>query len=212
MPLDGAIVGGNASNEGSVLVECKTSRADFKKDFSKSFRIEPEQGIGNWRYYMCPTDIIKVDEIPDKWGLIYVNEKRKLKVIKHPYKDSLRGSKYNVINTENERYLLTRWLSKTEEPEKVMLMLRETNNKFNNLCKSYDIIKTENKNLLKFKRVLTNTGNDKINENTIDNINDEMSRLYNIEWYLSMYKETGEERYLKLALSKTKDEERKVCF
>lgn len=93
-----------------------------------------------------------------------------------------------------------------------MLMLRETNNKFNNLCKSYDIIKTENKNLLKFKRVLTNTGNDKINENTIDNINDEMSRLYNIEWYLSMYKETGEERYLKLALSKTKDEERKVCF
>lgn len=203
---------GNASNEGSVLVECKTSRADFKKDFSKSFRIEPEQGIGNWRYYMCPTDIIKVDEIPDKWGLIYVNEKRKLKVIKHPYKDSLRGSKYNVINTENERYLLTRWLSKTEEPEKVMLMLRETNNKFNNLCKSYDIIKTENKNLLKFKRVLTNTGNDKINENTIDNINDEMSRLYNIEWYLSMYKETGEERYLKLALSKTKDEERKVCF
>ena len=57
---------GNASNEGSVLVECKTSRADFKKDFSKSFRIEPEQGIGNWRYYMCPTDIIKVDEIPDK--------------------------------------------------------------------------------------------------------------------------------------------------
>lgn len=161
---------------------------------------------------MCPTDIIKVDEIPDKWGLIYVNEKRKLKVIKHPYKDSLRGSKYNVINTENERYLLTRWLSKTEEPEKVMLMLRETNNKFNNLCKSYDIIKTENKNLLKFKRVLTNTGNDKINENTIDNINDEMSRLYNIEWYLSMYKETCEERYLKLALSKTKDEERKVCF
>lgn len=203
---------GNAVNEGSVLVECKTSRADFKKDFTKAFRKEPELGIGNWRYYMCPTDIIKLDEIPEKWGLIYVDEKRKLKVIKHPYKYSLRESKYKVINTENERYLLTRWLSKTEEPEKVMMMLRETNNKFNNLCKSYDIVTKENKNLNKFRRLLERSGSDSINENTIDTVNDEMSRLYNIEWYLSMYKETGEERYLNLALSKTKDEDRKVCF
>lgn len=203
---------GGAANEGSVLVECKTSRADFKKDFSKAFRIEPELGIGNWRYYMCPTDIINVEEIPENWGLIYVNEKRKLKVIKHPYKDNQRASKFKTINTENERYLLTRWLSKTEDPEKVMMILRETNNKFNNLCKSYDIIKNENKNLNKFKRLLERSGSDSINENTIDHVNDEMSRLYNLEWYLSMYKETGEERYLNLALSKTNDEKRKVCF
>ena len=192
---------GNASNEGSVLVECKISRADFKKDFSKSFRIEPEQGIGNWRYYMCPTDIIKIDEIPEKWGLIYVNEKRKLKVIKHPYKDSLRGSKYNVINTENERYLLTRWLSKTEEPEKVMLMLRETNNKFNNLCKSYDKIKCENSDLNKYKRLINKSI---INKKTVDNINQEIDRLDIMNMYLNKYKETQDIKYLNYALNYTK--------
>lgn len=194
---------GNAANEGSILVECKTSRADFKKDFSKAFRIEPEKGIGNWRYYMCPTDVIKVDEIPDKWGLVYVNEKRKLKVIKHPYKDSLRKSKYQIINTENERYLLTRWLSKTEEPEKVMMMLRETNNKFSNLCKSYEKLKEENKMYSGIQNLIYEFGSDEINEKTISEINREFSRRARTEWYLKKYKETQDNKWLELALNNT---------
>lgn len=191
---------GNAANEGSVLVECKTSRADFKKDFSKAFRQNPDIGIGNWRYYMCPTDLIKPEEIPDKWGLIYVNEKRKLKVVKHPYKDSLRKSKYTIINTENERYLLTRWLSKTENPEKVMLMLRETNNKFNNLCKAYDRQKDQLKKFEGIETLLYLYGGEKMGEMTITAINKEMSRLSNIEYYLKQYKQTNEQEWLDMAL------------
>ena len=38
---------GGARYEGSILVECKTSRADFKQDFKKAFRQDPELGIGN---------------------------------------------------------------------------------------------------------------------------------------------------------------------
>lgn len=190
---------GGASYEGSMLVECKTSRADFRKDFQKAFRIEPEKGIGNWRYYMCPTDIIKVDEIPDKWGLIYVNEKRKLKIIKNPYKDSMRESKYNTIDTENERYLLTRWLSKTEEPEKVMMMLRETNNKYNNLIKSYDLMKEQNRKYSSMERLLGHYGNEKVNKESVENITKDLNRLEHMEWALQQYQETKDEKFLNIA-------------
>lgn len=191
---------GNASNEGSILIECKTSRADFKKDFQKTFRIEPEKGIGNWRYYMCPTDVIKLEEIPEKWGLIYVNEKRKLKVIRHPYKETQRKSKYQVINTENERFLLTRWLSKTEEPEKVMMMLRDSNNKFNNLCKVYDRLKENHKKYDGIESLLFEFGHTDFNKNTIKEINKEYCRLSRTEFYLEQYKKTQEEKWLNLAL------------
>lgn len=157
---------------------------------------------------MCPTDIIKPDEIPDKWGLIYVNDKRKITVIKHPYKDNLRESKFKTINTENERYLLTRWLSKTEDPEKVMLMLRETNNKFNKLCKNYDNLKDENKKLHSVKNIVKNLEYEK--KIDINKLNDELQRLNEIEFYLTMYKDTGDEKFLNIALNKVKDDGRKV--
>lgn len=38
----------------SVLIECKASRADFKKDFKKPFRLSGK-GLGQYRFYMCPT-------------------------------------------------------------------------------------------------------------------------------------------------------------
>lgn len=61
----------------SILIECKVSRSDFLKDKKKLHR---QKGMGNWRFYMCPTGLIKVEELPSKWGLIYVNEKGKAKL------------------------------------------------------------------------------------------------------------------------------------
>ena len=72
---------GNLNKEGSFIVECKTSRADFKKDESTLFRINPELGCGNWRYFLVQENLVQPHEIPDKWGLIYVNEKGKCKLI-----------------------------------------------------------------------------------------------------------------------------------
>src|ERR1700743_1391059 len=63
--------------EHSVLIECKVSRSDFLADKHKSFRKEPHLGMGNQRFYCCPTGLIKVEELPEGWGLIYVNEKGK---------------------------------------------------------------------------------------------------------------------------------------
>jgi hypothetical protein len=56
----------------SYLIECKTSRADFLGDAEKPFRKRPGRGIGNYRYYMIPNGLVKPDELPPKWGLLYV--------------------------------------------------------------------------------------------------------------------------------------------
>lgn len=55
----------------SYMIECKVTRADFRKDAKKSFRINPNSGMGDYRYYCCPKDLIKPEELPYGWGLLY---------------------------------------------------------------------------------------------------------------------------------------------
>jgi hypothetical protein len=54
----------------SVLVECKVSRADFLVDCSKPFRLRPELGVGNERFYLAPHGRISPEELPSGWGLL----------------------------------------------------------------------------------------------------------------------------------------------
>lgn len=63
--------------EGSTLIETKITRSDFKADAKKEFRSCGSKGIGQLRYYACPEDLIKPEELPEKWGLIYVYPKNK---------------------------------------------------------------------------------------------------------------------------------------
>ncbi|EKA5635910.1 hypothetical protein OKZ62_001814 [Vibrio navarrensis] len=65
----------------TIVVEVKISRSDFFADRKKPFRIKPESGMGNYRYYMCPEGLIDQTELPTKWGLIYVGARGKIKVI-----------------------------------------------------------------------------------------------------------------------------------
>lgn len=62
---------------GSFLVEAKMSISDFRADAKKEFRQNPESGVGKYRYYACPEGLLKPEDLPEKWGLIYVNEKGK---------------------------------------------------------------------------------------------------------------------------------------
>lgn len=55
----------------SVLIECKTSLADFRRDLHKWFR-QPGFGIGQQRFFMAPQGVIPVSELPDGWGLLEV--------------------------------------------------------------------------------------------------------------------------------------------
>lgn len=65
----------------SCLIECKTSRADFIADRKKKFRIAPELGMGNFRFMMTPENLITIDELPEKWGLLTVSKNGRVKKV-----------------------------------------------------------------------------------------------------------------------------------
>lgn len=60
----------------SILIECKASRADFLSDKKKLFRQEPELGLGCYRLYLCPPEVIQPKDLPEGWGLLWVRGKR----------------------------------------------------------------------------------------------------------------------------------------
>ena len=62
---------GWAPGAGSVLIECKLSRSDFLRDAAKTVRRNPRAGMGQRRYYLCPSDVIQVKDLPPKWGLLW---------------------------------------------------------------------------------------------------------------------------------------------
>lgn len=136
---------GNGYDVGTILLEAKTSRADFLADRKKPHRIAPETGIGKWRYFICPTDLIQPEELPERWGLIYVSAGKRCKYIKGAMavsKDCVgyQGKKYrNGIaleqsfndftfaerNVSNEMNLLTLALARLQNPEQYLYLQRE---------------------------------------------------------------------------------------
>ncbi len=56
----------------SILIECKTSVTDFRRDLSKWYR-NSGPGIGQHRYFMAPKGVIPQDEVPPGWGLLEVS-------------------------------------------------------------------------------------------------------------------------------------------
>jgi len=91
---------GFGSHGHSVLIEVKCSRSDFHADKKKKFRINPEFGMGTQRFYCCPTGLLKVEDLPKGWGLIYVSDKWKAKCVHTPYKGNIgerhKGHKKNM--------------------------------------------------------------------------------------------------------------------
>lgn len=71
------------TSNNSYLIECKTSRADFIADSKKPWRLAPERGMGNYRFFMCVPGLIQADELPEGWGLLYCHE-RTTEIVKAP--------------------------------------------------------------------------------------------------------------------------------
>ena len=57
----------------STLVEVKVSRADFLADRKKPHRADSVLGMGRYRYYFCPPGLVRVEELPARWGLAEVS-------------------------------------------------------------------------------------------------------------------------------------------
>lgn len=92
----------------SVLIECKTSRSDFFAEFKKPHRING-RGMGKYRLFCVPTGLIKESELPEKWGLIYVNDSMKTTAIvnpfRQPYPEKFTWS-FNDFDSDSERHIM----------------------------------------------------------------------------------------------------------
>lgn len=65
----------------SVLIEVKTSYSDFLHDKNKRHK-KYSIGMGQQRYFCCPFGMIKTEELPDKWGLLTINQSGKIELVK----------------------------------------------------------------------------------------------------------------------------------
>jgi hypothetical protein len=70
----------------SVLVECKLARADFLADRGKPFRQKPEEGVGSERFYLTPSALVRLEELPPGWGLLEFRRGR-VEVVEHSAKN-----------------------------------------------------------------------------------------------------------------------------
>lgn len=61
----------------SILVECKSSRADFYADKKKRSRKIYMPALGHWRFYLTLPGVINGEiEIPQGWGLYEIDNKK----------------------------------------------------------------------------------------------------------------------------------------
>lgn len=69
----------------SVVIEVKVSHSDFLNDKKKFCRSETAERkhyqAGRVRWYLCPEGIIRKEELPEKWGLLYRNGKKVYPVV-----------------------------------------------------------------------------------------------------------------------------------
>lgn len=74
------------------LIEVKISRSDFLSDKKKFWRKNPQYGIGVFRSYLCPVNLIYPNELPRFWGLLWVDDKGQITIIKEPEAQSCNHS------------------------------------------------------------------------------------------------------------------------
>lgn len=118
------------NQDGSVVVEVKVSRSDFLADFKKPHRSGDTTGIGLYRYYMCPEGLINPDELPERWGLLYVNSRGHVKHIAGAVTN--RGAYgywhgegwQHTVDYSREQFIIVRLLSRLGDSENIHNQLK----------------------------------------------------------------------------------------
>ena len=86
----------NYNHHETVVVEAKVSVVDFKRDMNKFWKtgaLDRAQmsgvcGMGTRRYYIVPEGLIKLKEVPEDHGLLYVMPTGKVKRVRTaPYRE-----------------------------------------------------------------------------------------------------------------------------
>jgi hypothetical protein len=66
----------------SVLVEAKASRRDFLADRLKPERRDQCRGLGLYRFYLAPPDVIGLADLLPGWGLLHAQGARVIEVVR----------------------------------------------------------------------------------------------------------------------------------
>lgn len=71
------------------VIECKTTRDDFLRDFRKKWRKEGEKPMGSYRWWLCVEGVITVDDLSGSGdGLLLVTAYGSVQIIKFPTRRS----------------------------------------------------------------------------------------------------------------------------
>lgn len=131
------VIGWKKYGKSSILIECKASRPDFLSDKKKLHR-DSDKSMGNIRYYLTPKGLVKREEVPPYWGLLYYDG-RGIKEVKRP--TNIRLS-YDALF--NEKLLMYSELRRFH----ILLSSNELNNSRNGrrvraLLEAYDLSTAE---------------------------------------------------------------------
>jgi len=135
--------------ECSVVVECKTSRADYLADRLKPHRQHSSTGMGAYRYFLAPEGLLRADELPDAWGLIEVTDKGIIKprtghvFLRYDDPDPWK----HEHNQPQEWTLLARMLARIGDVEALQNRLKELLNTKTRLARSNDDLRRKNEDL-----------------------------------------------------------------
>ncbi len=136
---------------GSVLVEVKTSRSDFLADAKKPHRNGEKLGMGLYRYYLCPEGIIQLEDLPEGWGLLWVNKRGHVKVLAghvqllKSWKERDRVTEWqHEYNKNLELDLLAHTLSRVGDPQEFNTRLRDLQNQLNRSIRENERIRKNN--------------------------------------------------------------------
>lgn len=81
-----------------IMIECKTSRSDYRADGKKRLVMHPGFGVGETRYYCVPDGLISPEECREGYGLLYVKNKR-IKCVKDSsvFKDHSHRDEFSIL-------------------------------------------------------------------------------------------------------------------
>lgn len=104
----------------SVLIECKTSKSDYIKDFKKSFRANSASGVGEYRYFCCEPKLIRPEGLPNQWGLLWISEEGKVEVKREAERQTsnLFGERMIISSVMRRKGLYKRVFDYRERSEK----------------------------------------------------------------------------------------------
>lgn len=75
-------------NGHSIMVECKTSMADYYADAKKPRTEGPEFGVGRQRFYLTPKGMLKKEQLRESWGLLEAWGSRVRTIVPAPERES----------------------------------------------------------------------------------------------------------------------------